>query len=678
MSTLYAPADPAAALGGAAPPREAYPDKKDTGKAYQKWQKRLTAARTLREKWSERVWKPLYDAWVGRLCRLIDAPEPENRFSQYVSVVRPHLVGNEREVVVRVSKINARENPDDKMQFAELLGDQATALGRSVGLESDAQGRSGEVARAITNAMWGLGVMLLGFELPRGTAAAEGNEAAGQRGNEAEGRAEEFVDLDFATADHRERNDAGTPFARSIDPRRFLADATYKDFTQGAWCGIEYYLSVAEAKARFPDYKDKFKQTHQSAPLWDSDAGGDEELGQEDGVIGFVDIYQRHPRKIITVPHQNANCPHIVEEREWDLGIEGLPVRLLGFEWPEGSPYPKPPLADFYDGATAACDFKNTVFAAGNKLKTATLVDEQADPGLAAALATGNDSGVYKTKGDPRAIVHTVEAGALRREHLDLAASADESFERNSGLSDLALGRRERGNQTVPEIEARQSHITSRLANLTDPVRLFEAAVYSGLVAVAYSKLDLLHGTQFPLDAGQNTAFVAFDANAPMIGEMLDYAFVVYVNDAVSNADETAELNALLPTLQGMQPLLQAEGVGVAYKPLVEALLRKSRVQRAGEVLYMLPPAPPQSPAMDPNMAAQQQQQQQGGQPAAEQPPAPAAPPAEAPPPDPAAELEQLYALLPQIPEGDPSEEAVLRRIAELQAVLEQVAPAAA
>jgi hypothetical protein len=627
-------------------------------KSYERWQARLRSARARRTEIEDNVWKPLYEAWIGRMMRFGGEPEPDNRYQQLVDVLLPHLVGNERECVVRVTKINAlNEDADQKMQFAEQLGAQATALGRAIGLERDSLGRPGELAKAFKNAMWGMGIVLIGFELRRGWGQAAGSAEDVDPG------APEPVNLDFARAGHSELADAGVPYARCIDPRRFLADATQGDFQDGQWVAIEDYLTVREAKALYPEFADSFQKTHSAAPSWGGGTEDEHNRGQDDGVILFTDVYTRNPRMLFRIPDPRSGCNRIVEAREWDLGFEGLPVVMLGFSWPAGIPYPIPPLASIHDPARFEKELKLTVFGAAGKTRVITLVNEGAFPGLAAQLRKGDDQGVYTVNGDPTGALRVEQAGKIPSEHLELADQAGRGVERNSGISDLMLGRRELGNQTVPEIQFRQGHISNRLANFTDPARNFEAAVYSRLMAAAYSKLDLMHGIQFPLDQSGNMVLAGFDANQPLIGELLDYTFSVYANDAVTNADEVAELNQLLPMLQGMQPVLAQEGMSIRFAPLLQSMLRKSRVQRASEVLVSLPP-PPTPGAPGPDGAMGQgvpgpDSSMQAGMP-------PGMPTPGAPGLDPRVEIAALSQQLQGLPEGDAQEEQITRRLAQL------------
>jgi hypothetical protein len=561
---------------------------------------------------------------------------------------------------VRVTRIAAHEDPAAKLELARVMGDQATALGQATGLSRGQGGGSGELADALHNSLWGLGVMLLGFEAPQGLAQAEG----GETGGDAE---PETVDLDFALAGHRELNDAGSPWARSIDPRHFLGDPTHKDFLKGDWCAVEECLSLAEARARWPEYKDRFHGNRNSAPTWDGDKD-DETAGQDSKrLIQFVTVYTRRPQEVLIIPDEDAGIDEIIERRPIDLGIEGLPFALVIHEPAKGNPYPIPPLARIYDPAAAENEHLQTVEAAAAKMKTAIIVDEASAPGLADQLEKGSDSGVYKVPNLTKPlseVVQTIEVGALRKEHLELADRNQVNVERAGGTSDMMLGRREPGDPRVVEVQARQQHISARLAGRIKPAREFEAAVYRGLIAIAYSKLDLLNGLQLALGQGGETRFAVFDANQPMIGELVDYAFEVEVQDKLTTADEVQQGNNVLALLQGVQPYMVAENVQVRLRPIVENILRKSDFENVGEILVDVSPPQPLPPEAGGMPGEPMPPEMIGGQPGAPAEQLQGAPPA---PPGPADEMQQLAAVLAQLPEGDPQEEPILRRMAELQ-----------
>ena len=91
---------------------------------------------------------------------------------------------------------------------------------------------------------------------------------------------------------------------------------------------------------RFPQWAKSWRKTHESAPLGgrkqDEPAGGD-------GVSEFVAIYTRRPRERLVIPmSRSAGVEAIVARQTVELGIEGLPVRLLGHTWIDELPYPKP------------------------------------------------------------------------------------------------------------------------------------------------------------------------------------------------------------------------------------------------------------------------------------------------------------------------------------------------
>ena len=606
-----------------------------------RWHERLEAAQELRDTEQAWLWQPLHDKLVGRMKRGAAEWEHVNPLHEYVDVLMPHLVGERREVRAKPMRVPAGQDPQGMLAFAELLGEQATALGQAIGLIRDSQGRPGELVRAVFNSLWSMGVVLFGFEPPRGLARAapEPGEPEEQR------EAGPVVDLDFAAAGHKELHDAGMPFARSIDPRHFLCDPTFKDFSAGQWCAIEYYLSLAEARARWPKYRAQWQPTHASPPLWeDGDSGDGHSKGKR--LVRLIDVYLRRPSVVITIADERAGLRDVVERRKVDLGIEGLPVLLLGHEWMDGICYPIPPLAHFHDSAAAENDHLQTLYAAGRKIKSGVIVDANSFPKLAQQLRDGVDNGVYEAEGPFKEAVDTVEVGAIRSEHIELADKNRQSTERSSGMSDFLLGQREPGDPTLGATELRQGHIAMRLAGKVDPARTFEAASYQRLIAIAYAKILLLHGVQLPVDQQR---FVAFDANQPVAGELTDYLFEVEVHNRMSSADELNQINNVLQLLPQFAELLRTERKPklLEVSPLLLQVLDKSRVREKERIIVDLPPQPP----------------------AEQMPPEPAQPA----PPDPAAQLEQVWAALEQMPEGDPREEELLQAAAGLQAQMEQM-----
>lgn len=645
----------------------------DDEKAFDRWHKRFDSARRVRSEYVEKVWRKLYEGWIGSLMRFQGDADVVNGFAQHVAIVMPHLVGDNRECRAKVSRIAAHEQREEKIAFAEQMGDQATALLEALGCYVDIYGKPGEIVRAIYNAMWSVGVLVFGFEQQRGLKRAKASDEADNE--------RRIVDLDFAAAEHQEQHDAGMPWVRCYSPLRFLGDGSYNDFAKGRWFAIESYMSVAEARARWPEHEDKWKRTHKSVPTWEgagaSTESGDTDKGDEDGLVCFYHAYERDPQRRLIVPHRESGVRAIVETTELDLGFEGLPLLLLGSEWPEAELYPMPFLAQQFGPAAAENEYLQTVFGAGRKLKTATVVNEQLAPGLAKQLRKGHPSGVYSVKnlgaGGFDQLLKTIEAGAVRREHIELAEQAHKNWERASGHADLQLGRREPGKPTATEVDARQNHISTRMAGLIKPVRQFESAACMRILAIAYAKAHMLHGLQLPIGNGPNVRFAVFDANRPMLGEALDYAFEVQTSDALTDADELNASNILLQTLMGIDPYLQQRGKMVQWEVLVEGIVRKSRIPNADEVIVDMPPPEPAPP-----MAAGEQGTGNGEQYGTQAEPegAPMAAAGQAPGPQETAppDVDQLYAMLAELPEGDPREEEILRMIAELEAQGEAVA----
>lgn len=620
---------------------------------YKRWSERLKQARVLRTRIEKTVWKPLHDRLLGERMLGQDCKRLVDAIGQYVDMIEPHLIGSgEMAVTAKVNRVAAGEDPLEKMRFAEQVGQQGTALMRAIGLHRDAMGRPGEFPDAVMNMLWGVGVMLLGFEAPQPPAesgtADYADSADSNQGEETS--PPKPVDLNFARAEHRELHDAGMPFARSIDPRRFLGDASYNDFSKGEWCAVEDYVSIAEARAMFPKYARILTSSHKGEPTWteSDDTGDQEKRGQDDGLVGLIYIYTRRPSERITIAHEKCNCPHVLERGPIELGLEGLPVRLLGSRWlRSSSPYPVPPLLRSLDAGDAENDFLESVFGAGCKIKSMTFVNSGKHPKLSEALRNGDPAGVYDVdsplvEGD----VTTMDVGALRTEQLTLMDKARDARERNAGVSDLALGVREPGDPNVASVQERSALRSARMSGLKKPVSEWMASVAAGLIAIVYEKIDWLHGVMMPVGSGPQAQFAVFDAERPMLGELVDYAFQVQVSDELTTADEVNQLNNTLTLLANYQPLLAAEQVGVRLRPLIETLLRLGDTPRGDEVLYDLPPPEPQP--MEKPMAEEQ------------------APPGEG---DPAAEMQQLGAALQSLPEGDPQEEAILQRMAELQAM---------
>jgi hypothetical protein len=611
------------------------------------WQRRLRAARRLRAEEEQKVWRPLYERVCGRLANHSDDPEMANALHEYRSVLRPHIVGTTRECRVRLNRLRPGEDAAAKLAQARQLGEQALALAEAIGFVSVRTPRS-VWARCVDNSLWSMGVLLFGFSAPAPAKVSEGQETE-------DGEADELRlgDPTYARGGHDEMADAGMPWVRSIDPREFLADPTHRDFYKSEWCAIEESVTRAEAAGLWPEFRGRLRATHTSLPVWDGDDAAPQEGDGGAKLIRVTRVYLRQPRLVLTIPHEQAGVAEFLEVEEAELGMEGLPIEVLGLDWVEKRLYPIPPLARGYDPAVAEGEHLVTLRAAAGKMKVGTIVNEAEDPGLAAQLATGEDNGVYRSKSKMplRDVVQALEVGGVRREHIELAGLNRESVQRSTAMADMQLGVREPGDQRVAEIRERQAATSVRLAGLVGPARTVEASAYRRLMAIAYAKLDLLHGLALPVGDGADLRWAVFDATQPAIGELLDYEFGVSVADKLTTADEVGQLMQAVQLLPGLAPQLQAEGVGVRMRPLLEELLQRSETPRADEVFFDLPPPEPAPPAA--GMEAG------GAVPPEAQPPAEVAG---------ASETEQVGAALAELPDGDPREEPLLARLAELQA----------
>lgn len=604
---------------------------------YEGWRRRVDEATKLRDRFDKTVWSPLYERWATARMRGKMTDEISNPWQQFAEVVLPHLLGDEREILCRVNRVAAGEDPEEKTAFADVLANLATALPHACGVYKDALGRPGEFQRAVMNSLWSMGVMVLGFEPPRGMGAARGSR---------ENEPEQEVDLNLTYADHNELADSGSPSARCISARRFLGDATFADFGRGEWFGEIFYLGVAEAKVRFPQWAKSWRKTHESAPLGgrkqDEPAGGD-------GVIEFVAIYTRRPSERLVIPmSRSAGVEAIVERQTVELGIEGLPVRLLGHTWIDEIPYPKPLLLRILGSGKAEDDFLCALFGSGRKLKSMTLVNRNQEPQLAAALRKGDADGVYEVDGDPQTALHQQDVGGLRSEYISLAEQARNNTSRNTGVDDLLLGVREPGDPNVPQVQARQGAIAARRAYVLAPTRAFEASVAAGLAAIALEKKELLHGLKLRLPGDRGMAVI--DATQPVIGELLDYEFTCQVTDAVSQADEAQNLGQLIGSAGAYSQLLAPLGKQFRADLAIIEFLRKSRTPQADRFVEDLPQQqhpPPADQAAAAGGAAPQPAPQPGGD-------------------DAAAQYAELVGMLQQLPEGDPREEQILQALAQL------------
>ncbi|TXH54375.1 MAG: hypothetical protein E6Q97_11105 [Desulfurellales bacterium] len=626
-------------------------------KQFEAWKKRIAEAEAAREKECKEVWQPLFDGLIGSLCRGQADADPVNGYAQFEAMVMPHYMGDSREFSFTPTRIWGGENAEEKIAAAERMGKQATALAKACGLYVDAVGAAGEMPNAMWNHLWGMGVIVVGFNPPK--QAGEGNNETREQGEDggplspsaadADEHPGQVVDLDAAEADHSEKADAGLPWARSYDPRRCVFDATFGDVRKARWFAVDVFRTVAECKKTWPQFGEQWRKT--AGAVGDPRGGESERDGG--GVVRLRYVYALDPLRLLIIPDDKSGVAEIVEERPLELGVEGLPVLLLGGKWITGRLFPKPALADGHGPAKAEIELMETARGATNKIRNAIITN---DDQLAEELRKGDAHGVYVLDRDKdlKAAVKTIELPALRKELIDMATLMRENRDRNLGTSDMALAIREPGNPTATEASARQAAYTARLAGLVGPVRAFEGAVGKSLLAIAYQFLPLLDGMQLLAPGQQGSELVGFDVNFPMIGEMLDYAVDVHVSDAATNADEVQQLNNAFGLLSNAAGALQAIGKMPRLGVVAVEILRRSTTPRAEEMIVDLPPQPPM-PA-------------EGGQVGMGAGGNGAAPPQEPQPPDPQAELEQLYAALEQVPEGDPNEDAILQRIAELQA----------
>lgn len=622
-------------------------------KQYDAWKKRMREAETARDKECKEVWKPLFDGLIGSLCRGQADADPVNGYAQFESMVMPHYMGDSREFSFTPTRIWGGENTEEKIAAAERMGKQATALAKSCGLYVDQAGAAGEMPNAMWNHLWGMGVIVVGFNPPK--QAGEGNNETREQGEDggplspsaadADEHPGQVVDLDAAEADHSEKADAGLPWARSYDPRRCLFDPTFGDVRKARWFAVDVFRTVQECKKAWPQFSEKWQKTAGAVGNpGAAESGGDTCEADGAGVVRLRYVYALDPLRLLIIPDDKSGVAEIVEERPLELGVEGLPVLLLGGKWITGRLFPKPALADGHGPAKAEIELMETARGATNKIRNAIITN---DDQLAEELRKGDAHGVYvlDRDKDPKAAVTTLELPALRKELIDMAALMRENRDRNLGTSDMALAIREPGNPTATEASARQAAYTARLAGLVGPVRAFEGAVGKSLLAIAYQFLPLLDGLQLSVPGQPGSELIGFDVNFPMIGEMLDYAVDVHVSDAATNADEVQQLNTAFGLLSQAAPMLQSIGKMPRLDLVAVEILRRSKTPRAEEMIVDLP-QPPQESA--------QETREQGNNGFA--------------PPDSAAELEQLYAALEQVPEGDPNEDAILQRIAELQA----------
>jgi hypothetical protein len=632
---------------------------------YQAWLKRIEDAKAIRDAEDEHVWKPLFDALCGSLLQHSEGrAEATNGMAQFEDVIFPLLVGDDRQAVVRPLRAGPGEDFSAKAEFANYMADVATGIARAIGCYQDQYGRPGELLKCFSSALWSVGVLVFGFEPPRAAEPPEerdrGIEGSGDQEQPAgptappptEQREEDKlfpeVDEDLAVAENNELSDAGMPWCRHYSAREVVFDGQFKDIHKGRFAAVEMYLTLQQCKKRWPELEAKWKKTSEAAP-----GEGDDAKAGGDGIVGFWHVYAVDPLRELIVPMREAGVTEVLDERPLELGIEGLPILVLGGKWRDRRLYPEPLAARVFGAAQAEIEAVETQRSALDKMKTGLLTR---DTKLAGLLRKGDDNGVYYTDtvGDLKDVLLPIEIGAMRREHLDAEELARTRMERNGGIADLQLGRREPGNPTATETAARQQAITARLSGLLKPARLCEANMFRRLAAIVMSKPDLMSGMQFPLSGNR---LAAIDANRPMIGEMFDYEFDVKVKDRITDADIGNAAQTLAQSMVGIEQQLAARGFGVHWERIATHMAATSGLPDSDELVMPLPPPPPQ-PAMEggavpPDLAADP-----GAAPMQEAAPPPPAPPT----------IEELYTALDQVPEGDPAEDEILAQIAQLQA----------
>jgi hypothetical protein len=108
---------------------------------YEGWRRRVEEATKLRDRFDKAVWSPLYERWATARMRGKLTDEISNPWQQFAEVVLPHLLGDEREILCRVNRVAAGEDPEEKAAFADVLANLATALPHACGVYKDALGR---------------------------------------------------------------------------------------------------------------------------------------------------------------------------------------------------------------------------------------------------------------------------------------------------------------------------------------------------------------------------------------------------------------------------------------------------------------------------------------------------------------------------------------------------------
>jgi hypothetical protein len=636
-------------------------------KSPDQWHRRIKGSRELRDRMRSKVWQPLHDAFVGNLCLLQGVrPESINPFAQFVEVVLPQILYDEPEALVQPVKVSPGIDPQMAIQFAELLQQQATAVGRATHLVDELQ-------TVLFDFIWGCGIVLFGFNPPAGIApdvpGGEGDQSQDESWN---------VDMDFAASGHREFIDAGMPYCRAVSPMRFLGDPTHNRFEQGHWCAIEYYLTIAEFRARYPQHKDAVRATHDGEPV-ELQSGDDDSVDATDvvgeraaqKVVCMIDVYTRVGEKF-TLPDEKTGIREILEEQPLELGIEGLPIEILGRQWGRHNPYPIPPMASWYGSGTDEQVFLDSVIDQSTQVRSVMLVNEGQDENLAETIRNSENQGVIPVKGNPEGRIKGYDVGTIRRDHVAAYQLVREATELGSGISEFQRGVRQKGEMSATEASALQAATSVRLETLRGPALRLVAKCYKNLMAICYQKIDLMAGIQFPMGDQLELKFASIDPNRPVVGEILDYHFDVGAAEVAQLSQsqlqkaqqETLEL-ALNPNVQ---QALAMEGMTISVATVLQNRFKQLRNKAVALALRPLPPPPPQQPVEEGPPPAQ------AGPPSAPPPGGPPAggpPPEEGgPPPDPLAEYQQLVTALAQLPEGDPNEAALIDRLGQLRVEL--------
>lgn len=654
-------------------------DEKLTAPGYDRWRQRIEKSRKVRDEYVKRVWRPLYRAWVGRLMTMEGRrPEPINPFAQFIQVVRPQLLWDEPVAVVQPARVRTGQDPQQAIQFADILAEQATAIAKAIRLHD-------QLDRAIFDYFWGFGAVLFGFHVKRGLGQARGDDDPASR--------KDVVDLDYASSGHNEYLDPGLPFAMAISPLRLLFDLTFGRIDRGQWFAVEYYLTLAEFRALYPKAAGEVRATHTGEPTV-LGPGGDEEKGREAGeqTVRMLDIYTRDGR-FMTMPDPNSGFQGFLRARQINLGIEGLPLAICGFEWPPDIAYPIPPMAHWYGSAMEFEAFLDKLFDEASRIRSLVFINEGGNANLREQVISSDNEGVIAVKGDPRGVAATVQVGGINRDTIQAFRTAWEINEVASGISEFQMGVRQRGEMSATEASALQSATNVRIESVRAPVLRLAATCFRNLIAVAYAKANLMAGQMFPIQsASGQLKFAGIDPNFPRVGEITDYMFDVGVSQSAQLSREQLgreRMQVLQLVLNpAVQQQLQAEGKYLRLAPIIEEVFQDLRSYRIRQSLVDVPQQPQNVsavPAGDqgPGAAASPEGQQLAPGPA---PATPTQTAIEGPPPgqpgqpfNPAENLIAEYQMLAQalsgIPDGDQREEQILDRMAQIRALLAGMGP---